>query len=190
MAMARRGRRAPFGRRDESLLARPLDYIQAENLRHRELCLAAERLAEHDTLDVPLARAILGFLETDMTLHVMDEEEDLFPVLRRRLKPGDDVARIIGLLSGEHAADKVLTDEIIQSLKQLLGGGRRCLPEALRNALLAFADRQRRHVTVENAIMLPLARLRLSKQDLERVASRMAARRHNQPKELRSRSID
>lgn len=190
MAMASRGRRAPFGRRDESLLTRPLDYIQAEHQRHRELCLAAEQLAEGETLNVSLAQAILAFLETDMTLHVMDEEEDLFPILRRRLKPGDDVAQVIGLLSGEHAADKILGDEIIESLKQALAGDQRCMPDALRNALLAFADRQRRHVTVENAIMLPLARLRLSKRDLELVASRMAARRHNKPTEPRSRSPD
>ncbi|MCB1511615.1 MAG: hemerythrin domain-containing protein [Hyphomicrobiaceae bacterium] len=178
MATAKRSRTAPFGRNDASLLSRPLEYIQAEHLRHRELCLAAEELAEGATLDEPLARAMLAFLVSDMALHVIDEEEDLFPILRRRLKPEDEAERIIGLLSGEHAADEALANDIIQSLQQILKAGDADMPGALRNALLAFADRQRRHLTVENAIVLPLASRRLSKRDLDRIASRMAARRN------------
>jgi len=174
----KRSARAPFGRSDVALLSRPLDYIQAEHLRHRELCRAVEELAELDPFDATLAQAIVEFLESEMTLHVVDEEEDLFPVLRRRLKPDDDADRILGLLSGEHAADEALSREIVSGLRRAVGNKVKSIPDVLRNTLLAFADRQWRHLTVENAILLPLARGRLSKSDLDHVAGRMAARRN------------
>lgn len=174
----KRSMRAPFGRSDAGLLSRPLDYIQAEHLRHRELCRAAEELADSEPFDALLARAILKFLEADMTLHVSDEEEDLFPVLRRRLTPDDDADRILGLLSGEHAADEALSREIVSDLRRAIEEEVAVIPDVLRNTLMAFADRQWRHLTVENAIVLPLARERLSKSDLDRVAGRMAARRN------------
>jgi hemerythrin-like domain-containing protein len=180
MATRKRKREAqsPFGSSDVALLSRPLDYIQAEHLRHRELCHAAEELAEAVPFDVPLAKAIIAFLEQDMTLHVVDEEEDLFPILRRRLKPDDDADRILGLLSGEHAADEALSGKIVAGLRRSIEDKTTAIPDVLRNALMAFADRQRRHLTVENAIILPLARGRLSKRDLDQIAARMAARRN------------
>lgn len=174
----KRSARAPFGRSDVGLLSRPLDYIQAEHLRHRELCRAVEELAESEPFDATLAQAILEFLESDMTLHVVDEEEDLFPALRRRLQPDDDADRILGLLSGEHAADEALSREIVSGLRHAVEDKVKAIPHALRNTLMAYSDRQRRHLSVENAILLPLARGRLSKSDLDRVADRMAARRN------------
>jgi hemerythrin-like domain-containing protein len=178
--MARARRRdpaAPFGRCEPKLLSRPLEFIHVEHLRHRELCQAAEDLAEAETLDRRLAEAVVDFLRSEMTLHVIDEEEDLFPVLRRRLKPSDEAGRIIGLLSGEHAADEKLSQEIASGLSAAIDAKATALPKPIRNALLAFADRQRRHLSVENAIVLPLASQRLSKRDLDEIARRMAARR-------------
>lgn len=175
---AKRDAAAPFGRSDTRMLSTPLDFIQSEHLRHRELCRAVEELAESVTgLDADLGRAVAEFLETEMVLHVIDEEEDLFPLLRRRLKPADEADRIVGLLSGEHAADEVLAGEIIAGLRAVMATGAGAPGKALRNALLTFADRQRRHLTVENAIILPLAAARLSKRDLSQLARRMAARR-------------
>lgn len=173
----RRDASAPFGRSEPRLLAQPLDYIHLEHLRHREVCQAAEELAETDQLDRKLASAVMTFLLTDMALHVIDEEEDLFPVLRRRLKPSDEAGRIIGLLSGEHAADERLSQEIAAGLRAALDADESALPKPVCNALLTFADRQRRHLSVENAIILPLAGQRLSRRDLGEIARRMAARR-------------
>ena len=89
MAQARRRRdaAAPFGKSEQKLLSQPLDFIHVEQLRHRQQCQATDELAEAETFDLRLASAVVIFLEVDMALHVIDEEEDLFPVLRRRLKP-------------------------------------------------------------------------------------------------------
>jgi hemerythrin-like domain-containing protein len=159
------------------LLRTPLAYILADHHRQRELFGMCEELAEADTFDADLAQIILTFLEVDMELHVIDEEEDLFPMLRRRLLPEDDVERIMGLLSGEHAADQALADEIIVSLKRGVETKSKAIESELRNALLTFADRQRRHLAVENAIVIPLAEIRLSKKDAADLGRRMAVRR-------------
>lgn len=86
------------------------------------------------------------------------------------------------LLSGEHSADEALAQEITGGLKVAISTSADLLPEVLRHSLLTFAARQRRHLTVENAIVLPLAVRRLSKRDLSEIARRMAARRNiNRP---------
>jgi hemerythrin-like domain-containing protein len=166
-----------LGKLPSRLLKTPLDYILADHHRQRELFSMCDELAEAETFDPKLADAIAGFLETEMELHVIDEEEDLFPILRRRLLPEDDVERIIGLLSGEHAADEALAGEIIAALRQGLRTDGAIVEPALRNALLTFADRQRRHLAVENAIIIPLAVKRLSKKDTAELGGRMAVRR-------------
>ena len=166
-----------LGKLAPQLLKTPLAYILADHHRQRELFGLCDELAETDDFDRDLAQVVATFLETDMELHVIDEEEDLFPMLRRRLQPGDDVERIIGLLSGEHAADEALAQKIIQGLRQGIETHASTISSALRNALLTFADRQRRHLAVENAIVVPLAGKRLSQKDIADLSRRMAVRR-------------
>ena len=166
-----------LGKLPPQLLKTPLDYILADHHRQRELFSLCDELAEGDAFDSKLADAIAVFLETEMELHVIDEEEDLFPMLRRRLLPEDDAERIIGLLSGEHAADEALASEIVTALRKGMRTDCATVEPALRNALLTFADRQRRHLAVENAIVIPLAAIRLSKKDIFDLGRRMAVRR-------------
>jgi hemerythrin-like domain-containing protein len=166
-----------LGKLASQLLRTPLTYILADHHRQRELFGMCEELAEADNFDPDLAQIIATFLEGEMELHVIDEEEDLFPMLRRRLLPEDDIERIMGLLSGEHAADQALAVEIVAALKRGIGTKSTTLETELRNALLTFADRQRRHLAVENAIVIPLAAIRLSKKDTTDLGRRMAVRR-------------
>lgn len=180
MAMKTRTRKRQddvLGKLPTQLLRTPLDYILADHHRQRELFSLCEELAEADAFDPKLAGTVAGFLETEMELHVIDEEEDLFPMLRRRLLPEDDIERIIGLLSGEHAADEALAREIVKALRAGISIDCGTIATALRNALLTFADRQRRHLAVENAIVLPLAATRLSEKDTIDLGRRMAVRR-------------
>ncbi|MGI9478354.1 MAG: hemerythrin domain-containing protein [Hyphomicrobiaceae bacterium] len=166
-----------LGKLAPQLIKTPLDYILADHHRQRELFSLCDAMAEAETFDAELADIIATFLETEMELHVIDEEEDLFPMLRRRLQPDDDAERIMGLLSGEHAADEALGNEICQALRDGIRTKCTTIEAHLRNALLTFADRQRRHLAVENAIVLPLAATRLSKRDLADLGRRMAVRR-------------
>src|SRR5262245_42016301 len=57
----------------------PLDFILAEHLNHRRMCRALERLADAAEFDAARITAVLDFIRFDLTLHVIDEEEDVFP---------------------------------------------------------------------------------------------------------------
>ena len=87
------------------LLARPLEFIVAEHHRLRDLCRLLDGIAEAPGSATIPADAILHCIEHELPLHVIDEEEDLFPLIRRRAKPRDGAERLLGLLSREHAED-------------------------------------------------------------------------------------
>lgn len=168
-----------------ALLRKPLDYILADHLRQRVLCVLCERIAERrdaaaeagtgNTADI--VREVLDFIEHDMVVHVIDEEQDLFPLIRRRAKPDDDIEEALGQLSGEHADDGELGARIAAGLKALRDGDTKRPPAELAADLRAFAASQRQHLALENATVMPLARVRLTARDLEELAARMAARR-------------
>lgn len=108
----------------------------------------------------------------------MDEEEDLFPLLRRRAEPDDEVNAIIGQLSQEHATDdldaRLLVDGLVPFKTRQMSAAQR---SSFRDLLRRFAANERRHLIVENAIVLPLAHARLTQADLNTLGRRMAARR-------------
>jgi hemerythrin-like domain-containing protein len=108
---------------------------------------------------------------------MIDEEEDLFPLIRRRARPEDHVERVLGLLSREHAEDDRLADIIVEGLRRSCAACDPALPDGLRTAMRTFAQRQRRHLAVENAVVMPLAEARLTTGDREGLSRRMAARR-------------
>ncbi|WP_199190396.1 hemerythrin domain-containing protein [Nitratireductor sp. StC3] len=155
-------------------LAAPLDYLFAEHFRQRILCWMVDRVADAPETDRACAGAILRFLREDFGIHVLDEEEDLFPLIRRRAEPEDRVEDVLDELSQEHASDHLDATAIVAGLS-----ARRTtrLAAAFRGLLHRFAANERRHLIVENAIVLPLARARLTLDDLGSLGRRMAARR-------------
>ncbi len=162
---------------DHRLIAEPLDYILAEHHRQRTLCQWVDRLAAEPALDRRLARLVAQHIAREMTLHVIDEEEDLFPLLRRRALPEDQIDKVLGLLSGEHAAEGRLGREAVDGLLDALERGDVLLSEEFRHKLRTFSAGQRRHLAVENAVVMPIAERRLTRKDREGLARRMAARR-------------
>jgi hemerythrin-like domain-containing protein len=161
-----------------ALLSDPLDFFFAEHFRQRKVCNCLERLATIKALDVTLATELLGFLRRDMALHVQDEEEDLFPLMRLRCSLEDGIERVIAALSAEHAGDRHLADIVITGLESALADGP--LPAAdpeLRDAMIDFARNERRHLALENSVVLPLARLRLTAADLAELSARLTRRR-------------
>jgi len=162
---------------DYALLAKPLEFILADHLRQRNLCCLLECLAQERRLDPALAASIADYVADEMSIHVIDEEEDLFPLLRRRAGPGDDVERVLGLLSREHSEDDRLAEAIVNGLREAVYNGQEEIGPDLRMKLRTFARRQRRHLAVENAVVMPLAEARLTMKDRAGLARRMAVRR-------------
>jgi hemerythrin-like domain-containing protein len=160
----------------QSQFAQPLDYIFAEHFRQRVLCNVLELIANGDRPDRRLVAASIKFLRNDFAPHIQDEEQDLFPLLRRRAEPEDRVDQLISQLSEEHASDKLDVQDIVNGLQALL---RRTVSvqSSFARLLRRFVANERHHLTVENAIILPLARLRLTHDDLLTLGHRMAERR-------------
>lgn len=160
------------------LVHEPLNWLFAEHYRHRQLCQLIERVGVATVLLDEEAREILSFLRHDMPLHVIDEEDDLFPLLRRRCQPADELDAVLGALSAEHRNDLQQARALIVALEQALGGGGAPGHDReTRRLFTDFAQHERRHIAVENAVVLPIARLRLTAADLRSLSVRLAARR-------------
>jgi hemerythrin-like domain-containing protein len=161
-----------------ALLSDPLGFFFAEHFRHRKLCNLMEQMAVATSLDPDLAIGVITFLRHDMVLHVEDEEEDLFPLMRQRCSPEDEIEKVLSSLSAEHVGDRHLAQLVVEGLQAALADGRApCEHAGLREAMLDFARNERGHLALENSVVLPLARLRLAADDIADLSARMR-RRH------------
>lgn len=161
-----------------ALLSDPLDFFFAEHFRHRKLCNLIEEMALAESVDLTLTAEMLDFLRDDMALHVRDEEDDLFPLMRLRCPPEDEIERVLSALTAEHAGDRHLADLVVDGLRKVLAEGQP--PSAqpgLREAMVDFARNERRHLALENSVVLPLARRRLTPADLARLSAGLLHRR-------------
>ncbi len=162
----------------DELLSDPIAWFFAEHQRHRQFCDLMQRAAMAPTYDETLVRWLLEFVVHDLALHVLDEEEDLFPLMRSRAQPEDDVDKVLGRLQAEHAKDLTAAAAVRHHLEACL---RQQAPinrnNVRRRALEAFAVQERSHLALENAVVLPLARLRLTERDLLDLSNRLAKRR-------------
>lgn len=161
-----------------ALMAEPLNWLFAEHYRHRQFCGLIERIAASPTLMRAETQEALAFLRHDLPLHIVDEEDDLFPLLRRRCEPADELDRALGSLSADHRDDIEAVAQLVRLLEAALRLERPIAanPRAQRQ-LRAFVARERAHIALENAVVLPIARLRLTQEDLDVFSRRMAARR-------------
>lgn len=160
-----------------ALLYQPLDYIQADHLRQRVMCSLCEELAAQRQPSADVIRQLIAFIETELQVHIVDEEHDFFPLLRRRCEASDDVEPILGQLAGDHETDERLAATLVEGLRSFLDHERTALPAPVAETLRAFAKNERQHLALENATVMPLARRRLTVSDQRDLASRMAARR-------------
>ncbi|MFN4143388.1 hemerythrin domain-containing protein [Aestuariivirga sp.] len=140
-----------------------------------QMCDALERIADGlpDEVDRRLCAQVASCLQFDLPLHHHDEEAALFPLLRERALPEDGLAQILDRLASEHASDNDFASEIAEALELLGQGGRPDNPDMLGYMLRGFFERYRRHVHWENTLVMPIARMRLTPEDLEQLSARM-----------------
>jgi len=154
----------------------PLDLLAADHSAERDACALIERIA---TAQGPMpddAKRVLSFLIEAYRNHLKDEEDDLFPLLRLRCEPEDEIDRILRTLETDHHHPRSDCAPIIAIL-ELSIAKRGVLSAEQREMLAEFAERSRRHLKIENAIILPIARARLTKADLAGLRQRMIRRR-------------
>ncbi len=163
----------------ENLFRSPVDYLAADHYRQHQLC----RVLDEIILDLGSAEAArlaglaLGYLERDLPRHIVDEEEDLFPLLRARAKPEHRIDSVIARLTAEHAHDEGSSAEVCAGLRRLVKGRTVPDPAAFAQIVATFAESQRRHLGWEEDVVMPLARRLLSGGDMAAMGRRMAERR-------------
>lgn len=161
--------------RPSPLARNPLDMIASAHAVQVEMCDAMERIADGlpDEVDRRLCAQVASCLQFDLPLHHHDEEEGLFPLLQKRALPEDGLDQILARLAAEHSSDNDFASEIAEALETLGQGGRPANPEMLGYMLRGFFERYRRHVHWENQLVMPLARLRLTREDLAALQATM-----------------
>lgn len=156
----------------------PIGWFLAEHQRHRQFCELMRQAATAPVFDEELTTWLLDFVVHELAQHIWDEERDLFPMLRAGALPEDDVDQVLDRLSTEHAKDLGHAQSVQGHLETCL---RLRTPigrsATRRRALEGFASQELRHLALENAVVLPLARLRLTPDDLTALGRKLAARR-------------
>lgn len=148
-------------------LTDPLDYIFADNFRCRVLCNVLDVIDSGSSVGVAALETCRSFLLADFLTHIADEKQALFPLLLERTTAEDGVLDVIRRRRTSFAIVNRVADELAR-----LEADR----WAIRNAaglIHSFVAAEREHITVENVIVLPVARRRLRSADLEWLGSVM-----------------
>ncbi|MEM1431180.1 MAG: hemerythrin domain-containing protein [Pseudomonadota bacterium] len=157
------------------LLRNPIDYIAEDHLRLRAMCAEMDRLANSETADRDTAAMLSEYLGQELPLLLADEDDDLLPCLLRRAEPEDELPKLALRLHQEHTEISKHLSVVVIGVDALRPG--REVPAALATALHALANATRRHLILENAVLLPLSRARLTKDDLRHLRAAMLKRR-------------
>jgi hypothetical protein len=91
--------------------------------------------------------------------------------------PEDEVGPALERLADEHARDAETIGAALAGLEACQASRRAPSDDpALRSALESLASHELQHLALENAVVLPIARLRLTAGDLKTMTARLAAR--------------
>lgn len=160
-----------------ALLDAPLDYILADHKRQRVVCGLLHEFVLLGRADRAEALRVAGYLAGDLALHIQDEEVDLFAVVRRRALPEDGLGPLLAQLSVEHARNRQQVVQIVAALQRTGGGDIIEFADEDVERMQVYAAREQRHLALENGILLPIARKRLTAGDLKAMSESMRARR-------------
>lgn len=158
------------------LLASPLDFIGEDHLRERQICAVIDALATAEVLSRRSATTVLRFLNEELNVHLRDEMDDLFPLLARCCTAEDAIEGVIDRIRADQAEVMRLLPQVRAMLAACLDSGADLTAEE-RAVLSKLSGHLRRHLIAENAILLPIARARLTRADLRTLSKHMRSRR-------------
>ncbi len=160
-----------------SLIDTPLDYIFADHFRQRSVCVALKRFAKTGRVPRSEADMVTAFLDRELPLHHEDEDQDLFPAVRRRALPEDDLGAVLARLSEDHRLSEGMVRAIVSALSATPGADTVKLARSAREVMQAYAASEQRHLAMENGIVMTIARIRLRQADLKAISQAMKQRR-------------
>ena len=164
----------------------PLEMLRSCHERIEAQLVTLERLLPHlqeagaDGEAQAAATAVIRFFDTSGVLHQRDEDEDLFPLLRRlageRGRP--EVCAIVDELEREHGTMDLEWSRLRAGLDGVVHGRADALGE---DVVAPFAWLYRRHMRNEEAAVLPFGREALGETERAALGARMAGRRRIRP---------
>lgn len=160
-----------------SLLDQPLAYILADHDRHRRACEMLRRIAKCHSVVKSDVAALKSFLAEDVTRHHDDEDEVLFPALRKRALPEDELDPVLLRLEQDHRDSYPLLQDILGFLDTVAEGVGSTVTPSVAAVLLRYAAREIRHLAIENAVVMAIAEVRLARADLAAMSRLMKLRR-------------
>lgn len=162
----------------DDLVRDPIAWFAAHHVRCRRVCQLIDDLAGSSGFEEAAIRFVLTYLAEEAPRHLADEEEHLFPALRRSCEAEDEVNPVLVQLLNEHREDSVSSEAVSHCLRAALDTGAAVsrTPGAT-SVLHAYAMNERAHLALENAVVLPFARLRLSTAEMNAVSDGIALSR-------------
>lgn len=155
------------------LLSSPLEYLYADHLRQRSVCAILRRIAAEGRVTPNEAASIAAFLERDLILHHEDEERGLFPLLIKRSGGEDRLEADLARLTQDHKRARPQIMRMADILMQAVPA----ISAADATLFTGFAAHELRHLAFENGVVLPIARVRLTRKDIAELSRDMRARR-------------
>jgi hemerythrin-like domain-containing protein len=145
------------------------------------VCAALQEFAIKGVASRVEAGTVSSFLMHDRTLHHLDEEEDLFPAMRRRALAEDDLDALLIRLRKDHRRSDILAERIVTTLSAYPDRDHIPISTAEAELMSAYANSEHRHLAIENGVLLVIAQIRLNRKDLQKMAEGMKTRRGMHP---------
>jgi hemerythrin-like domain-containing protein len=162
--------------------SRPLEALKACHQRIRAQCETLRRIVEHmkehgcDDQARQAAGNVMRYFDTAGRHHHEDEEEDLLPKMMTAatMGRGSRLTRLVADIATEHREiDRIWTD--LRPALQEISAGENIPLDPL--AVDRFVKLNSSHIVSEEANVLPLAEMLLSKDDLVEIGDNMRLRR-------------
>lgn len=158
----------------EDLIDDPIEFIFADHHRQRQAAIMLNMIASGE-VDEGGLRNLIAFMKGDFALHIADEELGFFPLLKERCLPEDKIEELIARLVDEHKDDEAQSGAVIDLLEKRLAGT--ALDSKSSGKISAFAEHILQHLAVENAVLLPIARVRMDGVSLKALSDMLRERR-------------
>lgn len=164
---------------DPQLLVDPIGFLQTEIYRQRVACNTLEALAQAGTNGDARTDAgrVLRYVVKDLQTHIGDLEDCLFPLLRRKSLPDDNLEHLVAHYRSVRELRDQQAGTLVSILESMVHGDPP--PANLPAVVRAFVASWRSDVAAENDDILPLAGRRLTDADLKSLGQAMALRRGN-----------
>lgn len=153
---------------------RPFEHLKRQGRRYRTLGAALVQGCHGQPISRTDARAMHRSICLELPFDLQLRQQVVLPMLARRAEADDDFERLRETLALEYRELYLLCEPIGRAL-HTMARGRALRIEPFQASARDFADRADRAFALENSVMLPLARVRLTQADREELSASLKA---------------